>query len=218
MATQRLGNAQFVKRGYGQVEVNHVAFQRTGQIYAQLPAAADIALLENGQFAKYDYEAKEVNFTGKGDWLMVFNEVKLYKDREQYEDFAMIKQAYNGRVYSPVGQETSDLKTVVNYEGEAYREGSTEAFAIEMPVFNYPQNMPEGTKMVPRLVKINTGDLITMNTINEAPGSLAVGDTLMVGEDGYLAKDGDENGPKFLVVKVYTLADNQPAVKLQCIA
>lgn len=216
MATQRLGNAKFVKRGYGQVEVNHVAFQRTGQIYAQLPAAADIALLENGQFAKYDYEAKEVNFTGKGDWLMVFNEVKLYKDREQYEDFAMIKRNYNGRVYSPIGQESSELKTVVNYDGEAFKEDSEEGFAIQMPVFNYPQNMPEGTKMVPRLVKINTGDLITMNTINEE--TLAVGDVLMVGADGYLAKAGDENGPKFLVVKVYTLADNQPAVKLQCIA
>lgn len=216
MATQRLGNAKFVKRGYGQVEVNHVAFQRTGQIYAQLPAAADIALLENGQFAKYDYEAKEVNFTGKGDWLMVFNEVKLYEDREQYEDFAMIKRNYNGRVYSPIGQESSELKTVVNYDGEAFKEDSEEGFAIQMPVFNYPQNMPEGTKMVPRLVKINTGDLITMNTINEE--ALAVGDVLMVGADGYLAKAGDENGPKFLVVKVYTLADNQPAVKLQCIA
>ena len=216
MATERLGNAKFVKRGYGQVEVNHVAFQRTGQIYAQLPAAADIALLENGQFAKYDYEAKEVNFTGKGDWLMVFNEVKLYKDREQYEDFAMIKRNYNGRVYSPIGQESSELKTVVNYDGEAFKEDSEEGFAIQMPVFNYPQNMPEGTKMVPRLVKINTGDLITMNTINEE--ALAVGDVLMVGADGYLAKAGDENGPKFLVVKVYTLADNQPAVKLQCIA
>ena len=216
MATQRLGNAKFVKRGYGQVEVNHVAFQRTGQIYAQLPAAADIALLENGQFAKYDYEAKEVNFTGKGDWLMVFNEVKFYKDREQYEDFAMIKRNYNGRVYSPIGQESSELKTVVNYDGEAFKEGSEEGFAIQMPEFNYPQNMPEGTKMVPRLVKINTGDLITMNTVNEE--TLAVGDVLMVGADGYLAKAGDENGPKFLVVKVYTLADNQPAVKLQCIA
>ena len=216
MATQRLGNAKFVKRGYGQVEVNHVAFQRTGQIYAQLPAAADIALLENGQFAKYDYEAKEVNFTGKGDWLMVFNEVKLYEDREQYEDFAMIKRNYNGRVYSPIGQESSELKTVVNYDGEAFKEDSEEGFAIQMPVFNYPQNMPEGTKMVPRLVKINTGDLITMNTVNEE--TLVVGDVLMVGADGYLAKAGDENGPKFLVVKVYTLADNQPAVKLQCIA
>lgn len=216
MATQRLGNAKFVKRGYGQVEVNHVAFQRTGQIYAQLPAAADIALLENGQFAKYDYEAKEVNFTGKGDWLMVFNEVKLYKDREQYEDFAMIKRNYNGRVYSPIGQESSELKTVVNYDGEAFKEGSEEGFGIQMPVFNYPQKMPEGTKMVPRLVKINTGDLITMNTVNEE--ELAIGDVLMVGADGYLAKAGDENGPKFLVVKVYTLADNQPAVKLQCIA
>lgn len=218
MATKRLGNAKFVARGYGQVEVNHVAFQRTGQIYAQLPANKDIELLENGQFAKYDYEKKEVNFTGQGDWLMVFNEVKLYKDREQYDDFAMIKQNYNARVYSPIGQETSDLNTVLNYDGEAVLEGSNVGYGLTIPAFNYPQFMPEGTKMVPRMVKINSGDLITMNTINEDPGSLAVGDVLMVGADGYLAKSGDEKGPKFLVVKVYTLADNQPAVKLQCIA
>ena len=34
--------------GYGQVEPNHLSAQRTGQIYAQLPAAADIDILENG--------------------------------------------------------------------------------------------------------------------------------------------------------------------------
>ena len=34
--------AQFVKRGYGQVEPNHLSAQHTGQIYAQLPAAAAI--------------------------------------------------------------------------------------------------------------------------------------------------------------------------------
>lgn len=202
MAKMRLGNAKFVKRGYGQVEVNHVAFQRTGQIYAQLPAAADIELLENGQFAKYDYENKVVNFTGKGDWLMVFNEVKLYEDRQQYEDFAMIKDHYEARVYSPLAQDTSDL-AVGNY-------------GLNTPVFTAPGMMPEGTKMVPRLVKINIGDLVTMNTINEE--TLAVGDVLKVGADGYLAKTGDDNGPQMLVVKVYTMADGQPAVKLQCIA
>lgn len=202
MAKMRLGNAKFVKRGYGQVEVNHVAFQRTGQIYAQLPAAADIELLENGQFAKYDYENKVVNFTGKGDWLMVFNEVKLYEDRQQYEDFAMIKDHYEARVYSPLAQDTSDL-AVGNY-------------GLNIPVFTAPGMMPEGTKMVPRLVKINIGDLVTMNTINEE--TLAVGDVLKVGADGYLAKTGDDNGPQMLVVKVYTMADGQPAVKLQCIA
>ena len=41
--------ANFVEYGYGQVEPNHLSAQRTGQIYAQLPAAADIDVLENGQ-------------------------------------------------------------------------------------------------------------------------------------------------------------------------
>lgn len=103
MAKTKLSQAAFVKRGYGQVEPNHLSAQRTGQIYAQLPAKSDIEVLENGQFVKYDYQNKEVNFTGKGEWLMVFNEVKLYRDYEQYDDFAMIKSNYAARIYSPVG-------------------------------------------------------------------------------------------------------------------
>lgn len=216
MAIARLSKAAFVKRGYGQVEPQHLSAQRTGQIYAQLPANKDIEVLENGQFVKYDYVAKEVNFTGKGEWMMIFNEVKLYKDRQQYEDFAMVKQDYNARVYSPIGQNSSDLKTVMNYDGEAYREGSSEGFSIAIPAFTYPQVMPEGTKMVPRVIKTNVGDLFTTNCVNEE--TLEVGDELMVGADGYLAKSGDAEGPVFAVVKVYTLADNQPAVKLQRIA
>lgn len=216
MATTRLSQAAFVTRGYGQVEPQHLSAQRTGQIYAQLPANKDITVLENGQFVKYDYANKEVNFTGKGEWMMVFNEVKLYRDREQYEDFAMIKQAYNARVYSPIGQNDSTLNPVMNYDGEAYRENSDVAFGTFVPNFTYPENMPEGTKMVPRVIKTNIGDLYTTNCVNEA--ALAVGDELMVGADGYLSKTGDAEGPVFLVVKVYTLADNQPAVKLQRIA
>ena len=30
--------------GYGQVEPNHLSAQRTSQIYAQLPAAADLSI------------------------------------------------------------------------------------------------------------------------------------------------------------------------------
>ena len=48
MAKTRLSKATYVTRGYGQVEPNHLSAQRTGQIYAQLPAAADIDVLENG--------------------------------------------------------------------------------------------------------------------------------------------------------------------------
>lgn len=88
--------------GYGQVEPNHLSAQRTSQIYAQLPAAAGIEVLENGQFVKYDYAKGEVNFTGAGEWMLVFNEVKLYDgNRETYKDFALVNKNYTDKVMTP---------------------------------------------------------------------------------------------------------------------
>ena len=87
--------------GYGQVEPNHLSAQRTGQIYAQLPAAEGITILENGEFVKYDYANGEVNKTASdGEWMLVFNEVKLYDgNREFYKDYAMkAADAVNGEI------------------------------------------------------------------------------------------------------------------------
>lgn len=70
--------------GFGQVEPNHLSAKRNGKIYAQLPAAADLTVLENGMFVKYDYEAGKVNLTGDGEWMLVLNEVKLYDDDYRY--------------------------------------------------------------------------------------------------------------------------------------
>lgn len=88
------------KNGYGQVEPNHLSAQRTGQIYAQLPAEASIKVLENGQFAKYDYASGNVNFSAEGqEFMLVLNEVKLYDERDTYKDFAMLKENYvNGEM------------------------------------------------------------------------------------------------------------------------
>ena len=91
--------------GYGQVEPNHLSAQRTCQIYAQLPAAASIEVLENGQFVKYDYANGEVNTTGAGEWMLVLNEVKLYGAElgESYKDFALVKGHYDrGEMYPRV--------------------------------------------------------------------------------------------------------------------
>ena len=92
--------AKIERIGYGQVEPNHLSAQRTAQIYAQLPCEDSIEVLENGQFVKYDYANKEVNLTGKGEWMLVFNEIKLYDDRKQmYRDFAMKKEeCVNGEI------------------------------------------------------------------------------------------------------------------------
>lgn len=223
----RLGNATFVQYGYGQVEPNHLSAPRNGQIYAQLPAASTINLLENGQFVKYDYAKGVCDFSteaSSGAWMMVFNEVKIYEDRETDADFAMKKINYNARIYSPVGQTTSDVITVGDYSADAVREGSDVGYKKNVETFTYPAAMPEGTKMVPRVFYISIGDHWTTNTIKADAGSLAVGDTLKIGADGYLTKDTDSSAkggdldPKFVVVKVYTMPDLQPGVKVQRVA
>jgi hypothetical protein len=94
--------ASYVELGYGQVEPNHLSAQRTAQIYAQLPAAPEIDILEQGQFVKYDYAAGLVNFEGAGEWMLVYNETKLYREHQLDCEFAMIKGNYQARVYSPL--------------------------------------------------------------------------------------------------------------------
>lgn len=94
--------------GYGQVEPNHLAGQATKEVYAQLPAKKDIGILENGQFAKYDYANNQVNFTGPGEWLLVWNEIKLYREEQSDAEFAMLADNYVARVYSPFGGKEFD--------------------------------------------------------------------------------------------------------------
>ena len=75
---------QIKRTGFGQVEPNHLAAQTDGQVYAQLPASTAIDILENGRFVKYDYASGEVNTTSaNGEWMLVFNEIKLYDERHQ---------------------------------------------------------------------------------------------------------------------------------------
>lgn len=112
--------AKYVEFGYGQVEPNHLSAQRTAQIYAQLPADPDIEILEQGQFVKYDYAANDngiglVDFSGEGEWMLVYNEIKLYRDlpdgSKQWDcEFAMIKDDYQARIYSPYDYENAELE------------------------------------------------------------------------------------------------------------
>ena len=100
MAKKSLSQAKFVKLGYGQIEANHLSARRNGKIYAQLPADKSIEVLENGQFVKYDYANGVVNFTGEGPWMLVFNEPKVYEDRQTNADFAMKREDYVAYVYN----------------------------------------------------------------------------------------------------------------------
>lgn len=94
----------FKRDGYGQVEPNHLSAPRDGRVYAQLPANKDIKILENGMFVKYNYAAGEVNFTGDGAWMLVYNEEKLYDERHQmHKDWAQkVEDSYDGKIYPRV--------------------------------------------------------------------------------------------------------------------
>ena len=229
--------AKYVQAGYGQVEPNHLSAQRTGQIYAQLPANKDINVLENGQFVKYDYAAEnggEVNFEGKGEWMLVFNEIKLYRPDQLDCEFAMLKDNYVARVYSPVDGNTNwDAQS--RFFGGVAKDPIPELPGIEkvtapadMYELHYnedpfhfeskpePRLMPEATKMVPRVFKTNVGDIYTTNMIDEE--ELELGDELSPrAADGILCKSGDES-MVWQVVKVYNLPDLQKAVKIMRIS
>ena len=241
--------AEFIQEkgwGYGQVEPNHLSAQATKEVYAQLPAQKDILVLENGQFAKYDYEKEVVDFDGPGEWMLVFNEIKLYRDGQSDAEFAMLKDNYQARVYSPYDSARSEqVKKSRWYNGDgvdaadgsiAFANGKVtvgdKSWAVDdvtaapdMYEIHYNEDpfgilgvykeklMPEeGSSMVPRLLKTHVGDIFTTNCIGEK--TVTLGQILSPrAADGILSASGD-NSIQWQVVKIYTMPDNQPGVKL----
>ena len=170
--------ASLTRKGFGQVEPNHLSAQRTGQIYAQLIADSTLNIIENGMFLKYDYENRKAiaDSTVKGEWLLVYNEEKLYDPRKQgHKYWAMQKDDYVDK------------------------------------------------EMVPRLFKTNIGDIFTTNTLGANTSdsattsafTVALGDLLDVGTDGYLKVNNSATGMAFKVVALTEMPDGQDAVKLQ---
>lgn len=189
------------RKGFGQVEPNHLSARYTGQIYAQLPAkhsnGTAIEQLENGQFLKYDYAAgcASDNSASAGEWMLVFNEEKLYDERyPNHRYFAMKKDDFTDKLIYP-----RLLKTNI---GDIF---TTNTF--------------KSTDATPKTVA--TGDqVINLPT-------LEVGNIVVVGTTGWLEKVNalPESGIAFKVVPHftqigtsgvdYTLGDMQYAVKLQ---
>lgn len=205
----------FTRNGFGQVEPNQLSAQKTGQIYASLPLNKDVQVLQNGEFMYYDYATNQVTAEGKGEPMLVFNEIKLYEPfwRTSYKDFAMIRVGDN--------YVTSKLATA------GFGDGAETVGAAVPEHTEYPYRM-DG--IAPRLFKTNVGDIYTTNMV--ATGvEYVVGDTLApeVVETTYTAKDGSTKSYKTLVLtkkdsaegmlwvvgKVYTMPDGQPGLKLQ---
>ena len=196
------------RKGYGQVERQHMAAPHNGQIYAQLPAYADathkMTQLENGQFLKYDYtngKAWKGTASDGKEWFLVYNEEKLYDERlQKHRDFAMLsKDMADGTIYPRL------LRTFV---GDIF---TTNTF------------------------RTSGGATVTGPNDTITIPDLTVGDYVVINDDGWLVKGtgtGTNNKdmptgtgivfqviPHFTQIEnsnaVYTLPDGQFAVKLQ---
>lgn len=185
--------------GYGQVEPTHMSFQRSRQIYAQLPAADSIDQLENGEFVKYDYANEEVNKTGKGEWMMVYNEIKLYDEREQmYKDYAMVKSAF------------TPGSTTIKHNGLG-------AFAGQMVPRVVKTNV--GDIMITNTLKSAAKDNYAATTTEDELDTATK--YLKVNAAGFLEKceesDIDTEDMVWQIdhKKAFTMPDGQPAVKIQ---
>ena len=205
--------ATFTRVGYGQVEANQLSAQKTGQIYASLPLDEKVQVLQNGEFMYYSYVDNKVTAepTVEGqEPMLVFNEIKLYEPfwRTSYKDFAMIRVGDN--------YVTSKLATA-EYGDSAKTEG-----AEINPAHSAWQAGYRMEGIAPRLFKTNIGDIYTTNMVETAV-EYNEKDILklkkVTATDGtktlVLSKTGEIETIQFVVVKVYTMPDGQPGLKIQ---
>lgn len=191
--------ATIKRKGYGQVEPNHLSGIVTGQIYAQLPTdttrtvAANgtvtwtgIKQLEQGQFAKYDYANEKVNFTGDGEFMLVYNEEKLYDERKQsHKDFVYKAEDFTDYKMYPrlIRTYVGDIFTTNTFEANTSDTAETPGVAIS-----------EGNYLAPG----TTGFLEVIKSSGTTVSSLS-----------------GVTGMAWKVVKIYTMPDGQQGVKIQ---
>ena len=198
--------ALFARKGYGQVEPNQLSAQKTGQIYASLPLASNVAVLQNGEFMYYDYKSGTVTADSTvGEPMLVFNEVKLYEPfwQTSYKDFAMIRVGDN--------YVTSRLATA------GYGDGAETEGVAPNPGHSDWQGGYRMDGIAPRLFKTNVGDVFTTNMVKTGV-EYHVGDVLTPVKNSAtntLQLEVGTGNIEFVVAKVYTMPDGQDGLKLQ---
>ena len=230
----------FPRNGYGQVEPNQLSAQKTGQIYASLPLDTNVDVLQNGEFMYYDYQTGKVSATdstGVAEPMLVFNEIKLYEPfwRTSYKDFAMIRVNGLDKSTTPPTVVKGENYVTSKLATAGYGDGADTAGIVPSTTTppsaiastghtEYPYRM-DG--MAPRLFKTNIGDIYTTNMVKAddpvagTTVTYAVGDKLVPVKNtttNTLQLEADNTattGMIWVVVKVYTMPDGQPGLKLQ---
>lgn len=197
--------ANFTRNGYGQVEPNQLSGIKTGQLFASLPLAKDVNLLQQGEFMYYDYaagfvSAEDSKSTGLEPY-MVYQEIKIYEPWLSYKDFAMIRVGDNYVTHRP-------------FTG-SYGDGALTKGA-ELPLHTEYGYRMDG--IAPRLLKTNVGDIWTTNMVKEGV-EYAKGDILKLKKTDRntleFDKTGDIETVQVVVARVYTMPDGQPGLKVQ---
>lgn len=185
--------ANIVRKGFGQVEPNHLSGIVTGQIYAQLPATytasgaeTPIAQLEQGQFLVYDYANSRCSYSGDGEPMLVYCEEKLYDERKQsHKDFVLKASAFtDGKIVPRL------IKTNI---GDIYTTNS--------------------------IATANTAD--DADVVIGTDATLVNGAYLQVDSStGFLTVSAetdlsDLTGMVWKIVKIYTMPDGQAGYKIQ---
>lgn len=221
----------FKRIGFGQVEPNQLSAQKTGQIYASLPLDENVKVLQNGEFMYYDYSTGKVTAEPGVEGqepMLVFNEIKIYDNRFNLKDFAIIRTGKDSYVTNP---SVIGLSYQENYgwtaDQETYGDGSNNVKVDPNPKHSSYQDGYSLDGIAPRLFKTNIGDVYTTNMVitstPEQDVTYNVKDILTLKKvtkaDGtktlVLAKDGEINTIKFVVAKVYTMPDGQQGLKIQ---
>lgn len=187
--------ATIKRKGYGQVEPNHLSGIVTGQIYAQLPAMkvtgsgtsaveSPIEQLEQGQFLKYDYANNRADLDGDGEFMLVYCEEKLYDERYQsHKDFVLKATDFtDGKIYP---------RLIRTYVGDIM---TTNSF-VEANTSN--------------TAEVSNGASITVGTYLQVDGTTGF---LKVASTQTL---GSLTGMVWKAVKLYTMPDGQDGVKIQ---
>lgn len=177
--------ATFVTKGYGQVEANRLAGITFGDIEAQAPAYEDAAA------------TTPIAELENGMLLCVIPDTSGTSPR--------------GRIAVLPGEAPANATPYLVYsEKKIYDERLGYSDFVDKA-----EDKVDGL-LYPRLIGLTPdSDVWTTNTINEAPGSLSVGDVLYLGDDGYLAAAAGVNTVyEFTVNLVYDLPSGQEAVQL----
>ena len=157
------------------------------------------------KITRIGYGQVEPNHLSAQRTSQIYAQLPANKDIEILENgmFAKYDYAKNEVNFTGEGEFMLVLNEVKLYdERETYKD-------FAMKVENYV-----GKVMVPRVFKTNVGDIYTTNMIDSAI-EVEVGTELAPNATGVLTTAGDSAEMIWKVVKVYTMADGQAAVKLQ---